>query len=180
MFQWVVDERLQLRQLQLTDANAMFAIVESSREALREWLAWIDFTKKPADCLSFIDKTLQNAQNHYSLTAGIFMDHRLIGCVSLNYIDWQNGITAIGYWLDPAYQGKGVMTASVRAMIDYAFYQLQLNRVEIRAALQNKRSRAIPERLGFQKEGVIRQGEWLSDHYVDLAVYGLLARDWVH
>jgi ribosomal-protein-serine acetyltransferase len=50
--------------------------------------------------------------------------------------------------------------------------------VEVRAAPGNRRSRAIPERLGFRQEGILRDAEWLYDHYVDLVVYAMLADDW--
>ncbi|WP_152657505.1 GNAT family N-acetyltransferase [Oceanobacillus sp. CFH 90083] len=180
MFHYKIDDRITLRQLQLNDANALFMAVEASREKLAEWLPWIEATRQPADCLAFIDLCLQSAERRQSLNIGIFADKKLIGCVNYNFIDWQNGSTSIGYWLDPIYQGKGVMTSAVQVMIDYAFYTLRLNRVEIRAATHNKKSRAIPERLKFQKEGIIRQGEWLYDHYEDLVVYGLLAREWAH
>lgn len=70
------------------------------------------------------------------------------------------------------------MTRACQAMITYAFHTMKLNKVEIRCATENVRSRAIPERLGFKEEGLIRQAEWLYDHYVDLVVYGLLASEW--
>lgn len=63
-------------------------------------------------------------------------------------------------------------------MIDYAFNQLKLNRVMIRAATENKKSRSIPERLGFQMEGCNKQSEWLYDHFVDLVIYSILKEDW--
>ena len=84
----------------------------------------------------------------------------------------------IGYWLGEEFQGKGIMTAASRILIHYAFDEFQLNRVEIRCAVGNTRSRAIPERLGFIQEGMIGDGEWLYDHYVDLIVYRMLAREW--
>ncbi|GIO23937.1 GNAT family N-acetyltransferase [Oceanobacillus sp. J11TS1] len=180
MFHYTIDDNLSLRQLQLTDANALFKVVENSREKLRTWLPWIEMTRQPTDCLAFIDMCLQSAQRKQSLHVGIFKGNNIIGCISYNYIDWQNGSTSIGYWLDPTYQGKGVMTAAVQVMIDYAFYTLRLNRIEIRATTHNKKSRAIPERFNFQKEGIIRQGEWLYDHFEDLVVYGLLASEWKH
>ncbi|MFD1066718.1 GNAT family N-acetyltransferase [Oceanobacillus locisalsi] len=180
MFYYQLDDRLTLRQLQMEDANALFMAVENSREQLWEWLPWIEATRSLSDCLAFIDLCLQGAKRRQSLNVGIFEERKLIGCINFNFIDWQNSSASIGYWLDPSYQKKGIMTSAVQVMIDYAFYTLRLNRVEIRASMHNKKSRAIPERLNFRHEGIIRQGEWLYDHYEDLAVYGLLAREWTH
>jgi ribosomal-protein-serine acetyltransferase len=83
----------------------------------------------------------------------------------------------MGYWLDAAHQGKGIMTAACREMIKHAFQELDLHRVVIACATENLRSRAIPERLGFKLEGVARQSEWLYDHFVDHAIYALLRPD---
>jgi ribosomal-protein-serine acetyltransferase len=68
----------------------------------------------------------------------------------------------------------------VRALVDHAFAGWGLNRVEIRAALENARSRAIPERLGFKKEGVLREAERLGERFVDHALYAVLASEWEH
>ena len=76
------------------------------------------------------------------------------------------------------FQGNGIMTNSCRALIGILFTEYNLNRVEIQVAPQNLKSRAIPERLGFQSEGFRRQAEWLYDHYVDHIIYGMLAQDW--
>jgi ribosomal-protein-serine acetyltransferase len=70
------------------------------------------------------------------------------------------------------------MTRSCRAIITYLFNELKLNRVEIRAAEFNMKSRSVPERLGFVQEGIVRQEEWINDHYVDHVIYGMLAKDW--
>jgi ribosomal-protein-serine acetyltransferase len=69
------------------------------------------------------------------------------------------------------------MSASCRAVIAHGFGALGLHRVSIRCAVENRRSRAIPERLGFTFEGVARGSEWLYDHFVDHAIYGLLRTD---
>ena len=88
------------------------------------------------------------------------------------------GEPGIGYWLAETHQGRGLVTTACRALVDHAFSAWTLNRVEVRAAVDNLRSRAVPERLGFTLEGTIRQAEWVNDRYVDHAVYGMLAADW--
>lgn len=84
----------------------------------------------------------------------------------------------IGYWLSANHQGKGVITKSCRCMMTYAFEELKLNRLVIRAAVENHRSRAIAERLGFVQEGIARQSGWVHDRYLDLVTYSLLADEW--
>jgi ribosomal-protein-serine acetyltransferase len=93
-------------------------------------------------------------------------------------MDWPNRSTAIGYWLAEPLQGRGIMTAACRAMVANAFGDLGLNRVEIRCATTNARSRVIPMRLGFGLEGVCRQVEWLYDHFVDHEIWAMLAEHW--
>ncbi|MDQ0343269.1 RimJ/RimL family protein N-acetyltransferase [Lederbergia wuyishanensis] len=102
----------------------------------------------------------------------------IVGVASFNSINWANKTAYIGYWLVEEYQGNGIMTKVARALTDYAFTELKLNKVEIRAAVENKKSRSIPERLGFVNEGCIRNAEWLYDHYVDHVIYGILADEW--
>jgi ribosomal-protein-serine acetyltransferase len=70
------------------------------------------------------------------------------------------------------------MTAAVGALLDHAFGVWRLERVEIQAAVENRRSRAVPERLGFREEGVRSQAERHGDHFVDLVLYAMLAADW--
>ncbi|NTW87022.1 MAG: GNAT family N-acetyltransferase, partial [Holophagaceae bacterium] len=89
-----------------------------------------------------------------------------------------NRSAAIGYWLAREAEGQGLMTRAVTALLRHGFRDLKLNRIEIRAGIRNRRSRAIPERLGFRREGTLRQAERLADRFVDHAVYGLLADEW--
>jgi ribosomal-protein-serine acetyltransferase len=87
-------------------------------------------------------------------------------------------MTSIGYYLSKNAEGHGIITRSVQSLLNYAFFQLGLNRVEIRCGVKNIKSRAIPERLGFVKEGINRDGEQLYGRYHDLFIYSMLARDW--
>jgi len=79
--------------------------------------------------------------------------------------------------MEESAQGKGVMTKSCKVIIDFCFAELQLNRIEIKCAKDNLRSKRIPEKLNFKKEGIIRQGEFLNNAFIDLNLYSLLRND---
>ncbi len=168
-----------LKLLTLDDAEAMFALTDANRAYLRQWLPWLDLVRCVEDTRMFIKSTLEQARRNQGFHYGIWFRGRLAGTLGVHGIQWQNRRTSIGYWLGEAFQGNGLMTSAVRAYLDQlVFGAWNLNRVEIAAATMNWKSRAIPERLGFRLEGILRQNEYLYDHYVDHAVYGLLAEDW--
>lgn len=178
MFLFEIDEEIALKHLEIHDAAPLFRLTDKSRDTLREWLAWVDHTKTVEDSKSFIGSALKQFADRMGLTTGILYHGELAGVVGFNQFDWTNNIGKIGYWLGTGFEGKGIMTRAVGGIIDYGFYSLDLNRIEIRAAYANQKSRAIPERLGFVQEGQIRQAEWLYNHYVDHVVYGMLTNEW--
>lgn len=178
MFVYKIDEEVSLKLVELKDAERVFELIDNSREYLREWLAWLDKTTRVEDTKEFIEFCLKGYVENKSITTFILFKGEIVGTAGYNKIDWSNKIAYIGYWLDKDYQGNGIMTRVAKALTEYAFNELGLNKVDISAAVENKKSRSIPERLGFVNEGCIRQAEWLYDHYVDHVVYGMLAEDW--
>lgn len=173
-----VNENLTIRMLKISEAPILFAMTNQSRDYLRKWLPWADHVKTVDDSLKFIERSFETYANRESLNCGLFYKKQLVGIISFNNFDWTNYIGEIGYWLSIDQQGKGIMTQAVKALVDQAFTYFDLNKVEIHAALQNKKSQAIPERLDFKKEGVIREAERLNDRYVDHVIYGLLKNEW--
>jgi ribosomal-protein-serine acetyltransferase len=87
-------------------------------------------------------------------------------------------MTELGYWISERFEGRGLVITTCRVLIDYAFNELALNRIVISCSAENQKSRAIPEKLGFKQEGILRQSEWLQDRFVDMVIYGLLAKEW--
>jgi ribosomal-protein-serine acetyltransferase len=178
MFSHSLGDGAELRLLEEIHTHALFGLADANRAYLREWLPWLDDTRSPDDIRGFIRIATQQFASNQGYECGIWWHGELVGTIGNHRIDWRNGATSIGYWLGEAYQGRGLMTRACRALVHHAFRTLNLNRVEIRVASGNLRSRAIPLRLGFQEEGILREAEWLYDHYVDHVVYGMLARDW--
>lgn len=178
MFLVKIDEEVTMRMLSVRDAKDLFSITESSRTHLRKWIPWVDEIKSINDTLSFIKQSFHIYAERGGLTAGVFYKKKLVGIIGFNQFDWKNKIGYMGYWLAEEHEGKGIMTRAVQSLIDYAFQEFGLNRIDIRAATENKKSRAIPERLGFTKEGCLRQAERLQGHYVDHIIYGILKSEW--
>lgn len=178
MFRHQVTEDIHLRLLEGRDASQLFALVDQSRSYLREWLPFVDGTRSVEDIQGFIQSGLQKFASNNGVELGIWYRDELAGVLGLHYINWSNRLTSIGYWVGERFQGNGIMTNSCRTLINLLFKEYGLNRVEIGVAPLNLKSRAIPERLGFQNEGCRRQAEWLYNHYVDHIIYGMLAEDW--
>lgn len=167
-----------LRLLEESDADELFALVEANRPYLQRWLPWVEATRGPEPILDFIRAGRKQFVDNNGFQAAIVDGARMIGAIGFHAVDWRNRSTSIGYWLAEDRQGRGTMTEAVRALVGHAFDVWKLNRVEIRAAVGNMRSRAIPERLGFKEEGVLRDGERIGDRYEDSVVYSMLAKDW--
>jgi ribosomal-protein-serine acetyltransferase len=168
-----------LRLLEESDADEVFALIDANREHLGPWMPWVEHEREPADVLPFIRATRkQIADNDGLQTAIVDPGGRIVGMVGVHNVDWLNRKTSIGYWLARDEEGRGTMTEAVRAYVDHAFTTWKLNRVMIQAAVENSRSRAIPQRLGFREEGTLREVERIGDRVLDDVVYAMLAADW--
>src|SRR6266571_2804806 len=159
-------------------SKELFKLMDSNRAHLREWLPFVDDYQSVAAATQFIRRNREENNGRTRLAMGIWVGELLAGVVTYDYIDWSNGAALIGFWLGKAFEGRGIMTRTCRALADLAFDELHLNRVEISCAFENRRCRLVPERLGFKKEGVSRQREWLYDHFVDTVAYSMLSSDW--
>jgi len=173
-----IDVDTELRTIEERDAPAIFALTNANRLYLRQWLPWVDSTRSIEDTHAFIRTLNIQRTSNGCFGCVILYKRQVVGTISFHLIDWSNRRVEIGYWLGAAFQGKGLMTKACKAMVAYAFDEWKLNKVEIRCATGNTPSCAIPQRLGFILEGIIRQAEWLYDHYVDLKVFGMLESEW--
>jgi ribosomal-protein-serine acetyltransferase len=159
-------------------AAEIYEIVDRDRAYLTEWLPWVDMTHSPGDIAIFIRRSLEQFARNEGPHAGILYDGRIRGCVGLKPVDWANRKTEIGYWLSSDCQGRGLITDACRAVIDLAFGEWNLHKIEIRVAVGNERSARVPARLGFTLEGTLRHAQKLRDRWLDLRIFGLLADEW--
>lgn len=177
-FGFAIGDDLDLVLFDLRHALPLFALVDRNRDHLHPWMAWVEGTRTVEDIQGFIKRSLQQFANNNGFQLGIWADGELAGAIGYHYWDWTHRNTEIGYWLGTEWQGRGLMTRACRALVDFAFDELDLNRVEIQASTDNTHSRALPERLGFTLEGIFRQEAWLHGRPTDQALYAMLRQDW--
>ncbi|NRD78329.1 GNAT family N-acetyltransferase [Bacillus sp. BRMEA1] len=178
MFTLKVDHEIELQLFQRHHALTLFQLVEENRDHLSQWLPWVSTMVTLYQFETVIPVWLNQFAENQALNVGILYRGKLVGSIGLHQIDWYNNMASIGYYLSKKAEGRGIITRSVTAMLNYAFFDLGMNRIEIRCGVNNQKSRAIPERLGFIMEGTIRDGELLNGQFHDITIYSMLARDW--
>jgi ribosomal-protein-serine acetyltransferase len=178
MYNYTVNDDIELKLLRKNDAEKLFQLVNSCREYLRKWLPWVDATKSCEDTKVFIQNTIKQFASNDGFQVGIWYKNELAGVIGYNGMNRKSNSIKIGYWLGEKFIRKGIMTKVCKVFVDYAFTDLNVNQVEIRCAVDNHKSRAIPEKLGFTNKEVLNNSEWLYDHYVNHIIYVISKKDW--
>ncbi len=163
-------------------AQELYDVVDKSRDTLREWLSWVDGTKRPEDRYSWL---INGAQKNWETGAGyayLIRDKKtrsLLGVIDLMDCSEKHKSAEIGYWLSDYAVGYGYMTEAVKTLENTAFKK-GLNRIMIRTDAQNKRSDNVPKRCGYYLEGMLRSCKWDKMHkrFTDIHVWSLLKSEW--
>lgn len=178
MFALSVDPETELRLLEVEHTQRLYSCIQENREHLQHWLSWVAETYSEEDCWKFIFHARRKAELREEFHFGIWRDEQIIGVVGAHSIQWQIRSGEVGYWLSKQAQGEGTMTRSVMSVLRFLFAELRLNRIEIRCAISNLKSQAIPRRLNFRLAGVLREIEPVNGRLQSLLIYELLKREW--
>ena len=168
-----------LREVTCEDAETIFRAVDQYRDDLRTWLPFVDRIQDANTEKLFIIHLLKTPYKTRNLVFLIEKGDEFCGLIGIASSDVLNHRLELGYWLLPPWRGKGLITGAVAFLCRMAFEKRQINRIQIRCAVANQTSNAVPLRLGFTAEGIERDGELLaSGEYTDIRVYSLLKKDW--
>jgi len=168
-------EGVSMRPMHLEDTDELHRTIEANSSHIGRWLP---FAEQPYErTAAHVRRSVRDFEAGRGLSMVVLDQGRLIGAVSLVDPSREHGFTGVGYWLAEEAQGRGIMSRAVAVTVERAFDLYGFARVEIRVAAGNDRSRAIPERLGFRREGSLRSGHRIGGVAHDELVYGLLAGD---
>lgn len=178
MFILPIDSELLIELPELRHGEALYDLVRANISRLQQWMPWAVDDYSIEHAREWIQRTLDSREKDGSFNAIILLEGEIIGTIGYHDLNLSNKHTAIGYWIDHRYEGKGIVTRSSRILIDYLFVEVRLNRIQINCNVDNLRSRAVAERLGFTLEGIQREVEFLNGKFCDWAVYSLLRSEW--
>ena len=171
----IESERLALRKHDLALAKTMFRYVDTDRDRLRVFLPWVDPTKTVEDIRGYIQRTQDGRKDGTLIDYGMFdpVSRVYLGNAGVHAIQWNHECCELGYWILGQFEGKGYVSEAVR-LLERTCFDLDFHRVEIRCSSHNERSAAIPRRLGYTLDGVLRENAIEFDHYRDTLVFGKL------
>lgn len=173
-----IEEDLRLEGIEQKHAIPLFRAIDENRQHLSVFLPWVPNMGSVEIMQNYIRNCEKLEAQKMEKSFVIYHLKQVVGRIGIHHIDIQNHSAAIGYWLVKAAEGKGIIYKCCKRLLPYGFQELNLHRIEIKCATGNQRSRAIPLKLGFQQEGVLRDAEYVNGKYLDLFVFSLLESDW--
>jgi ribosomal-protein-serine acetyltransferase len=169
---------IELRPVTISDSSALYRLIDCNRAGLMEWLPWATAGYSETDLVKFLAEREAENASRAALTLAIRADGAICGSIAMHPIDQIRKSSSIGYWLDARHKGRGIATDACRALVTEAFTEYGIHRMEIRCAAGNDRSAAIPLRLGFREEALLREAELLHGRFVDLRLFSMLSHHW--
>ena len=175
-----IDQHLELKLISLDHAVEIYNLVEKNKAHLTLWLPFVENVHSVQFIENYIRGSIQRNLDGMEYAFTIFNHKKCVGRIGIYRIDQANKIGEFGYWLAQDHQGKGIITKSCQALIQFAFSTLNLNRLELKCALDNQKSNQIAIKLNFSKEAILRESEFLHGKFIDLNLYSLLKREYIN
>ncbi|MFC4012168.1 GNAT family N-acetyltransferase [Nonomuraea purpurea] len=172
------DDGAELRPLEPWRAEELLTHMNRGREFIGRHIVVpdlvTDLESSRAFLQSYADKTASDTGRIY----GIWSDGELVGSVLFRTMDLSHGVAEVGCWLESSAVGKGLVSRAARVIIDWAFEERGIHRVEWVAKTENTASIAVARRLGMSRDGVLRESYLYRGKRHDLEVWSVLAPEW--
>jgi ribosomal-protein-serine acetyltransferase len=178
-FSYKIESDIELVLWNYSMQEDLFNLIDQNRTDFYKFLRFIENIKPPEQATGLIKEALNGYSDGSSLNLAIFYKSQLVGSVVLESIDAKKHYSAeISYWIDIKFQGKGIVTKCVKNILDYAFYELSLQRVSLQIAESNTKSKKIAKNLHFIKEGVLREAYYTNSEFQDIYIYSKLQKEY--
>ncbi|MER5815692.1 GNAT family N-acetyltransferase [Streptomyces californicus] len=172
------DDKAELRPLEVWQDEEFLAHMDRARELVDPWIPFASFATDRESARALLRRYAEKQAADTGRLYGIWLEGTLVGGVLFRIFDTASGNCEIGVWLEPAAQGRGLITRAAERLIDWAVYDRGMHRVEWDASAANTRSIAVAKRLGMTRDGVIRQNYLYQGVRHDSEIWSVLAPEW--
>lgn len=147
--------------------------------SIRDSEKGISYSELPYRDLQNLTEThLYQAEMPSELRFAIESENEIAGEISLKSIRWFNRKAEIAIFILEPFRGKGLAEQALRLLLEYVFKTMNFYRIEAEVVAYNPAAKALFEKLGFIREGVLREAKYFDGSYHDIFRYGLLAKEW--
>lgn len=201
MFELTIDPHVRLHTLHPDNSEELFSLMERNRARLRPWIHPSALPETREDVRRFVIECFFNALddpmemmfvyadyfkelNGYFRgetppnEVGIWVDEKLAGAITMSRLKDSSTAIEFGYWITEEHEGKGIIARCISALMTYAVENMDVQRFVIGCAVNNQRSRAVPERLGYRLHAIQPNKEIVGNFVYDRAIYGIRASAW--
>ncbi|MET7856946.1 GNAT family protein [Streptomyces sp. NPDC005318] len=172
------DDGAELRPLEIWQAEEFLAHMDRARDLVDPWTPFAGFATDLESARALLQRYAEKQAADTGRLYGIWLDGTLVGGVLFRIFDTGSGNCEIGCWLEPAGEGRGLVTRAARKLIDWAIEERGMHRVEWHASAANTRSVAVAKRLGMTRDGVLRQNYLYRGVRHDSEIWSVLAPEW--
>jgi ribosomal-protein-serine acetyltransferase len=177
----IESDRLVLQRLARRDAGTYDEATRVSLPALNQWLPWARLDYEQSDTNAFIRESIQAWKEERAWDYSIRFRNapeRHVGSISMWTVSKLGKIAEFGYWVRSDEQSKGVCTEAVQLLLEEAFVSMKYHKVTLRIAVGNRGSERVAEKVGFTKEGTLREELLIRGNWVDHTLWSLLDREY--
>ncbi len=199
MFILSIEKEIIVRTLHPDDAEELFNLLERNRARLRPWIhptalpetaqatrkftieCFFNSLDDPFDAMDspYFPEVGHHFRNlNPPMEMGIWVNGSLAGEVALSWLNESPAVAEFGYWLAEDFERRGIITRCVRALMDHTIDHMDIEQFLIGCALNNQRSRAVPERLGYRLHTTVPNGEVVGEFTYDRVIYGIQSTAW--
>lgn len=172
------DGRAELRPLEAWQAEEFLAHMDRARELVGSWIPLASAVTDLDSARTLLRRYAEKQAADTGRLYGIRLDGVLVGGVLFRTFDAESGSCEIGVGLEPAAQGRGLITRAAERLVDWAVHERGMHRVEWVASAANTRSIAVAKRLGMTRDGVMRQNHLHQGVRHDSEIWSVLAPEW--
>ncbi|MBP0449878.1 GNAT family N-acetyltransferase [Kitasatospora sp. RG8] len=178
MFTLPLADNAELRPLEPWQATEFLAHIDRARAHTDPWIGWAGYSTDLDSARATLQRYADRQAADTGRIFGIWADDTLVGGVMFPQFDVAAGNCEIGVWTEPAGEGRGLVAAAVRILIDYAFNTRGMHRIEWYTSPNNLRSRALAQRVGMKLDGTMREHYPHNGSRLDKEVWSILAHEW--